>query len=155
MREVREVLGREAVSVGELRERLSIGVAELKKEVSLLWLVKGKFDPEIGEVRKQFEAEENYRRFCGLCYGIHGCDKSFGLGVRSLALPADSGHSDAQYQYSRRNCEASFVMKDYSICWRYAELSGSSGNSTGKFRCGYCLDHGFGVAKDIAKAAGW
>jgi hypothetical protein len=154
-REVGEGLGREIESVRELRDRLSVEVAELRKEVGLLVCAKGRLEAEFAEVRKQFEAEQNYRRFCELCYGVHGCDKSFRLGIRLLELAADSGHSDAQHQYSRSHCEGSFVRRDYSICSRYAELSGSSGNATGQFWCGYCLYNGFGVVKDIEKAAGW
>jgi hypothetical protein len=153
--EVRELLEKEVVSTGELMARVSAEVAELRREVGMLDCAKGRLEAEIGELRKHFEAEQNYRRFCELFYCINGCDKSFGLGVRFLALSADSGHSDAQHQYSRCHCEGSFVVKDYSICWRYAELSGSSGNATGQFRCGYCLYSGFGVAQDFKKAAGW
>jgi TPR repeat protein len=154
-REVREGLGRETRSVEELRATLPVEVAELKKEVGLLRCAEGALEAEFGEVRKQFEAEHNYRRFCELCYGVCGCDKSPRLGVRFLELAADAGHSDAQYQYSQCHCEGCFVGKDYAIGWRYAELSGSSGNAAGQFRGGYCLYNGFGVARDFEKAAGW
>jgi chromosome segregation ATPase len=113
VRELREELGRDVVSVGELRERLFVEVVELKPEVGLLERAKGRLEAEIGEARKQFAAERNSRRFCEFCYGVHGCDKSFGDGIRFLELAADSGHSDAQHQYSRCHYEGSFVVKDY------------------------------------------
>jgi hypothetical protein len=100
VREVREVLRREVVSVSELRKKLSVEVEELTKGVGMLGFAKGKL-----EARRQFEVEQNYRRFCELCYGIHGCEKSFGLGVRFLELAACLDHSDAQRQYSRCHCE--------------------------------------------------
>jgi hypothetical protein len=75
-------------------------------------------------------------------------EEELGLGVRFLAPAADSSHFNNQHKYSPCHCEGSFVVNDYSFCWRCAELTGLSANGTGQFRCGRCLFYSFGAAKE-------
>jgi hypothetical protein len=151
-----DVCHREKVSLSEiskLRERTSNQdrqISALNEEVTSLRLQCLQLETAISDLSRTFESEQNYRRFCELCFGLHSFTKSEQFGFEFLRRSSDSGHSDAQYRCAVCFENGGFCAQNHQLASRYARMWGEGGNPFARDYCARFLENGLGVRKDRA-----
>jgi TPR repeat protein len=106
----------------------------------------------LGELERNLEGEQAYRRGCEYYYGTNGYglrgeDISKKFGVIELRRAADLGHADAQYVVGRI-LRASASADGLLLAARYMKQSADQGNSYGESGYARALYFGEGTARD-------